>query len=175
MDYTTQRGSQRRQTPADDYADLLDQDTYYAPDDGAIILHVGDPLPICADCGSGRLQWAEAGYVPWHRICDICGSHWDLHPLGMGIALLPVTDPAQQDLPPSARRIVGEQPAQWIDGPGWVPLSAADPIQGADGHTWGELIQLVDDTHRRAAETLKVQTMGVPCVAAYWARRARFY
>lgn len=29
-------------------------------------------------CG-GIMRWAEAGYVPWHRICDRCGEHWDLH------------------------------------------------------------------------------------------------
>lgn len=34
----------------------------------------------CADCHRGVLRWAEAGYVPWHRICGACGSHWDLHP-----------------------------------------------------------------------------------------------
>jgi hypothetical protein len=31
-------------------------------------------------CG-GILRWAEAGYVPWHRICDRCGSHWDMYPI----------------------------------------------------------------------------------------------
>jgi len=36
--------------------------------------------PICPDCDAGMLIWAEAGYVPWHRICNHCGSHWELHP-----------------------------------------------------------------------------------------------
>lgn len=36
--------------------------------------------PLCDDCHSGHLVWAEAGYVPWHRICNYCGSHWDLYP-----------------------------------------------------------------------------------------------
>ena len=36
--------------------------------------------PTCPDCGEGILCWAELGYAPWHRICNFCGSHWDLHP-----------------------------------------------------------------------------------------------
>lgn len=57
-----------------------------AEDDGKTLLHAGDFTPICSDCERGHLQWAEAGYVPWHRICDVCGSHWDLHPIGWGPA-----------------------------------------------------------------------------------------
>jgi hypothetical protein len=50
-------------------------------DDGRTIIHVGDLSPRCGDCRTGTLQWAEAGYVPWHRICDGCGAHRDLHPI----------------------------------------------------------------------------------------------
>jgi hypothetical protein len=49
-------------------------------DDGAIIVS-GGQSPQCPDCELGHLCWAEAGYVPWHRICGVCGSHWDLHPV----------------------------------------------------------------------------------------------
>ena len=34
--------------------------------------------PTCPDCRRGQLLWAEAGYVPRHRICDCCGSHFSL-------------------------------------------------------------------------------------------------
>ena len=53
--------------------------------DGAMILAVtpepwgGEPL--CVDRQVGYLRWAEARFVPWHRICDVWGTHWDLHPI----------------------------------------------------------------------------------------------
>ena len=122
-----------------------------------IILHTGDWSPACSACGRGTLQWAEAGYVPWHRICDDCGAHWDLHPLGLGIALL------------------GDQadtPGQWIDGRGWVALDLDAPIQES-GRTWRELVALLTPAHIAAARADKDQTMGTPCVPACWARRVR--
>ena len=30
----------------------------------------------CPGCRKGRIQWAEAGYVPGYRICDRCGAHY---------------------------------------------------------------------------------------------------
>lgn len=74
----TRRGTALRTTPAPDYEALLDQPTELVPGDGAVIV-AGGHGPVCADCGLGTLRWAEAGHVPWHRICDRCGSHWDLH------------------------------------------------------------------------------------------------
>lgn len=58
----------------------------YTDDDGAI---VGPWLTADAGWGAdegpcpcgGIMRWAEAGYVPWHRICDRCGSHWDMRPV----------------------------------------------------------------------------------------------
>lgn len=35
------------------------------------------PCPIC---GSGKMQWAEAGYVPGYRICDFCGRGFIISP-----------------------------------------------------------------------------------------------
>jgi len=61
--------------------ELYERETEERDDDGAVIVHAGDWFPTCSDCRVGTLQWAEAGYVPWHRICDQCGSRWDLHPL----------------------------------------------------------------------------------------------
>jgi hypothetical protein len=42
------------------------------PDYWASVTNV--PCPA-GDCG-GRVQWAEAGYVPGYRICDTCGRHY---------------------------------------------------------------------------------------------------
>lgn len=93
-------GTQRRANPAEDYSDLLDQPTHISDKKADLDLKVPLPdchdcnmgqgygpnhicsrvAPKCVDCGEGTLQWAEGGFVPWHRICDVCGSHWDLHP-----------------------------------------------------------------------------------------------
>lgn len=81
--YHVLRGKRRAKRPAPDIYDIPSRETV---DDGSTILHAGDHSPTCADCGVGTLQWAEAGYVPWHRICDVCGSHWDLHPITWGPA-----------------------------------------------------------------------------------------
>ena len=35
----------------------------------------------CVDCGS-EAAWAEAGYVPGHRVCNDCGSHYSCQPAG---------------------------------------------------------------------------------------------
>jgi hypothetical protein len=82
------------------YSDLLDQPGEYRDDDGirheVFCQRCADEEephtnclrehPVCGDCSKGTLCWAEAGYVPWHRICDHCGSHWDLHLLPDGKA-----------------------------------------------------------------------------------------
>lgn len=259
--YTTRRGAARRKNPVGPQA-MYDLPTRERPDDGAVILHVGDIAPTCSDCGRGTLRWAEAGYVPWHRICDACGSHWDLHPLGLGIAMIPVTeeptcgreacipvtecpeghplgeggwcDPCGEEyvtsrphpertcyagdprrcaeraagfrdeveavaagvgdrlrcmcpchVPPSERRVVGARPSRWEDGQGWVPIDPEAPIDPlADRYTgeprgpartWGGLLALVTDAHVATARAEQDRTMGVPCVPACWARRARFY
>ena len=62
------------------------------PDDGAIAgpwlvttaAGISWNEGICT-CG-GVLRWAEAGYPPWHRICDRCGAHWDLHPVAIYVS-----------------------------------------------------------------------------------------
>ena len=30
----------------------------------------------CPVCATGKLRWAEAGYVPGYRICDNCKRHF---------------------------------------------------------------------------------------------------
>jgi hypothetical protein len=32
-------------------------------------------VPCPSACG-GTVRWAEAGYVPGYRICDVCGKHF---------------------------------------------------------------------------------------------------
>ena len=97
------RGTSRRKMPVTNYNDLLKlpyreikQDRMRFPlphcqqceDDQRALNTTGScsphqecaqTSPRCPDCKRGTLQWAEAGYTPWHRICDTCGSHWSLH------------------------------------------------------------------------------------------------
>lgn len=174
----TRVGSRRSNTPAVDLYRIASRER---PDDGATILHVGASAPTCSDCGHGRILWAEGGYVSWHRICDVCGSHWDEHSLGMGIALVEVPAVEPRNLPPS-RRPHSVVPSRWIDGQGWVALDLTAEIMGGRrespegiGRTWGELLALVTEPMRDAARADRARTMGVPCVPACWLRRARFY
>lgn len=97
--YQVKKGTGHRL--ATSYQDLLARPGRYMKDDGLEV-----PLPSCPQCeaeaqgtatgphndcprtqppcpdckGKGKLLWSEAGYVPWHRICNYCGSHWELHP-----------------------------------------------------------------------------------------------
>lgn len=95
-EYVCRYGTDKKDRPAHD---LYEQPYTHKDDDGAIV-HVtcdtcltgdGTPhrpcflsAPICTDCGVGTLQWAEAGFTPYHRICDHCGSHWEMFPDGPG-------------------------------------------------------------------------------------------
>jgi hypothetical protein len=200
-DYTTYVGTRRIKTPVGSYSELLSIPSRERKDDGAVILWAGDFTPLCADCKTGHLQWAEGGYVPWHRICDVCGSHWDLHPVTWGPckpderALEQMTRRAAdlagpqewcevcdykggQDKCPTHRRepIPDPEYVRFVDGAGYVPLNPAEPL-GESGKTWGELLALVTPEHWRiAAEPDRVRQMAnsvvVPCA---WARRARLY
>lgn len=67
--------------------DIYEIPYHYGRDDGKMILHVGDAVPVCADCGKGRLAWAEAGYTPWFRICDYCGSRWTIMVKQLGFVM----------------------------------------------------------------------------------------
>src|SRR3990167_3068638 len=77
-EYTTRIGTSKRKGTVG--AALYRLPTRERPDDGKILLHVGDWNCPCTCGRGGTLMWAEAGYVAWHRICNACGSHWDLHP-----------------------------------------------------------------------------------------------
>jgi hypothetical protein len=86
--YTTRVGRPRPE-PARTYDELLALPSREQPDDGLVL----GPWVTTAESGwdwnegpcacGGILRWAEAGYVPWHRICDRCGSHWELHVIGL--------------------------------------------------------------------------------------------
>lgn len=62
------------------------KDMYHMPykrklDDGKCVECGTEPWPEhvkCPDCEQAEVLWAEAGYVPGHRICPGCGSHWEL-------------------------------------------------------------------------------------------------
>lgn len=83
--YETRVG--RKQRKATDYNSLLNMRSTARPDDGKTV----GPWLTTEECKwawnegpcpcGGIMRWAEAGYVAWHRICDACGSRWDLHPL----------------------------------------------------------------------------------------------
>lgn len=74
--YTVRIGTRRAKKPAYGLYGI----PYRTVEDDGKTFMAGGQEPLCPDCCVGHLRWAEAGYVPWHRICDVCGSHWDLHP-----------------------------------------------------------------------------------------------
>lgn len=200
--YTTYRGARRGKKPAKDLYSIPRRE---AQDDGRTILWIGDMLPVCPDCGTGHLQWAEGGYVPWHRICDTCGSHWDLHPVTWGPARLREPIPAQparperllcdECSPPSKAACVecrehGEhilsparpatpavEVARWVDGHGNVPIDPTELVSTEGPYTWGDVLAAVQPEHwTAAAQPDRVQqTAGMVVVSFCWARRARFY
>lgn len=125
--YTVRIGTRRAQTPARDLHRIA---TREARDDGAIIVHAGAADgPTCADCGRGHLRWAEAGFVAWHRICDVCGSHWELHPIVWGPAR-----PSRPVEPPRAHHDGGCEvylEDAWSDEHGPRPCSCGAHAQHA--------------------------------------------
>ena len=134
-------------------------------DDGETILHVGDWFPTCPDCGRGTLQWAEAGYVPWHRICSHCGSHWELHPVP--IFLVKLDENSSTQISPMG--MYYSPVREWL-------LDVREAMDTNDDVARGnvqKIVLLVTKDHIRAA--VKENKPGVPHVNACWARRARFY
>lgn len=172
--YTVRRGVAARPAAVDSYHALLELETREARDDGAIILHTGDDPPTCADCGVGRLQWAEGGYVPWHRICNRCGSHWSLHPVTY--FLEPVRAAEPRDVPPSLRPVVSVR--YLVTGRrGTIVHADRNEPAGRDARapTHGALLRLVTPELVAAALAEGERCGGVPYLTACWAQRARFY
>lgn len=148
--YMTRRGNRKASTACENIYDI---DYEEVEDDGLIVV-AGGNLPVCPDCGQGHLQWAEAGYVPWHRICDVCGSHWSLHPVRY---------------------------MQWGVGRAWtgtsedgfeVAVERMDPDPRLpDGVTHVELLRLAIEHGTEANGSHEDQRIAGAC----WAERARFY
>ena len=170
-----------------------------AEDDGAVILWAGDHTPKCSDCCCGHLLWAEAGYMPgympWHRICDVCGSHWDLHPTYWGPTQ--PSDPGPKYIPtgrfrcghdvfdPLWRDECGPKPTPIFDevpAPeftrfkqcGEVPLDPAESF-GDSGKTWGDLLALLTSQMWEEAEQNQKMMAGFVVIPVCWAHRARFF
>jgi hypothetical protein len=205
-DYTVRYGCRRRKNPAADYNALISLPNKEGSDDGEVILSVtleewgGEP--ICADCKVGHLRWAEGGYVAFHRICDVCGSHWDLHPIAWGpIRATPeilrqIADRNAQKCEtcqewcdtceyegrkrcPAHRNHSHAVQAEYVlhqNHVGFAPLNLGDQI-GESGKTWGDFLSLVTpELWRKAEEPERVKTMAnMAVVGGAWARRARFY
>ena len=188
--YTVRIGTRRAQTPA---RDLYQIPSRAAKDDGRIagpwITTTasgwgwnGGPCP----CG-GIMQWAEAGYVPWHRICDRCGSHWDLHPVTLYIDR---TERCAERVVvgyqlPNGRVVTSDDDIILAGyGEDDVPLVYEDrPARGPcvvapQRHEYGE-----DEDHWQRVQAIYALAQAVPLTddmithgAIYggWARRARF-
>lgn len=99
------------QSPATDYKTLLDMEYEERPDDDLIVYTIARDQDcswnegVCP-CG-GIMRWAEAGYVPWHRICDRCGAHWELHPVTVYLRQVPEAKPA--NIPPGEGREINPE------------------------------------------------------------------
>ena len=77
--YECRYGTIRRKTPKPDFYGL----PYKIKNDDGLILYCGQqawPNVLCPDCKQHNVMWAEAGYVPGHRICPMCGSHFSMCP-----------------------------------------------------------------------------------------------
>lgn len=166
-------------------------------DDGARIVWLADPAGRWGShtgpcpCG-GIMRWAEAGYVPWHRICDHCGAHWDLHPILYGPqrpqSVLPrvewtgayqcghTADDAGwcEICQEEAARVYREIPApdivRYVEGIGEVPIDPTESLADDSNRTWGDLMAMITPAHWASAETHCAQAV----ILAGWARRARF-
>lgn len=198
--YTVLYGGRRAKSAAQDIYAIRSRE---GQDDGARVVWLADPAGRWGShtgpcpCG-GVMQWAEAGYVPWHRICDHCGAHWDVHPILWGPqrpqSALPrvewtgayhcghTADDADwcASCGEEAARIYREVQApdvvRYVDGIGECPI---DPLESLDpdGHshrTWGDLLAMITPAHWASAETSRAQMGGAAVIPAGWARRARF-
>jgi len=151
MDYTVRVGIRKGKRPA---KNLYEIEYRYADDDGKTVQHLGDYLPTCPDCGVGVLQWAEAGYVSWHRICPDCGSHWDLHPVQ--VYLRRHVKLWFADIANAAR--------DYPDGPGREVAQRLCSQEAVDLGLVSKAIDMVSDVQ-----------FAVPVLYGCWAQRARFY
>lgn len=154
-EYMTFVGRSKRKRPAAGHK-LYCLPVRECPDDGKTLVHVGTVSAKCPDCALGRLRWAEAGYVAWHRICDCCGSHWDLHPVRLVVdrdgTVRPVCESGTWEAPTEDGPIGGMPGA-----PAYLMLLALVTEQ------------MVNEARQKAGQ------FAVPMIEGCWARRARMY
>jgi hypothetical protein len=142
------------------------------PDDGATILHFGDEPLTCADCGKGKLRDGAAMFLPHHRICEICGSHWDLH--GFRLELHRAEEHDEREVTDSSDNTyrVERQGYPWRAWPGDEPFSRLEVILKMPRATVDGAVRVAGGRPGfRGPSILKV----VPAIKVHWARRARFY
>lgn len=203
-DYEVRIGTTVRAEPVGSYNELLGQPTAYAEDDGALAgpwLANGRSGPSWNEgrcpCG-GTLCWAEAGYAPWHRVCDRCGSHWEMRPVTL------FTSRGR----PAGERIAGYRLPDgavvrgidevWLRGygeddvtlviervpavpPAVLPLASRQPGDYNDLRDGHQLVNEDDLPMVRAVwelvqpEHLTDEVLRHGAVYGGWARRARFY
>lgn len=80
-DYSVRIGRSRRKHLPKSYDELVSLPYRSTDDDGKQVECGTEPWPdnvICPDCEKVVVVWAEACYVPGHRICPLCGSHFEL-------------------------------------------------------------------------------------------------
>ncbi len=156
--YRTRVGTVRKESPVGTPA--LERLPYReAEDDGRTLLHMGSLLPRCADCELGTLRSVTFGpdYTRAHRICDHCGSHWELHPLVYFMRR------------ENERRI--EIDLGWFKG-GLLEPDREQRIRGDGSPTHGDVLALLRVHH--VADAVEHACGGLAHVDACWARRARF-
>mgnify|MGYP001586998921 CR=1 FL=1 len=75
--YSVRIGKSRNNKPITSYDSLLRLEYEYRKDDGKFVLCGKESWPEvkCLDCKKTDVVWAEACFVPGHRICPYCGSH----------------------------------------------------------------------------------------------------
>jgi len=79
-DYSVKRGTSRRKKPVPNIL-MYHLPNRHAKDDDKQVECGTESWPTevtCPDCKKSHIRWAEDGYVPGHRICPVCGSHWSL-------------------------------------------------------------------------------------------------
>jgi len=157
MRYTTRVGTARRRNTATSLG--LQCLTYReSEDDGRMVLHIGDFAPLCPDCSHGTLKQAHASYSWQHRICDGCGSHWELHRLEY-LLRRQAEDRIEIDL--GCFRGGLREPNQ------------AEQIAGEGSPTHGALLGLLQPPH--FAKAIARAKGGLAHIDACWARRERFH
>lgn len=158
MTYTTRVGTARQRRLGLVLRNLHRLPYRESDDDGRMLLHIGDFLPSCPDCTDGTLRRATESHSWQHRICDGCGSHWQLHRLEY-VLRGRIEQRIEIDL-------------GCFHG-GLREPDRAEHICGEESPTHGALLSLLRPHH--LAEAMARANGGLAYIEACWARRERFY